>query len=306
MRAIMVTFAILIGLATTQALAQAPSLSPATSLRIANEQLSRSDLTPRQKAQNLILRAGAYWQMNQLSEAFADLDRAEPLDAGMMPHARIQRALILSRSLGDLGKALAALETLPPAAQISAVALVRGEILMASQRNADAIPILEPIYKKGGDDAVRARRLLAQAYFNSSDFKKAVTLYDEMLPGAFERPDRQYPALWRFAAEKLMGLEAVTRLRNDTRPSDRLTWPGPIIKFALGDMSAAELKQAAQSDMLARSMGGACEAAFYIGIVEEKAERLDEARDHYRLARVLCHDGMFEKWGAHARLSKLR
>jgi tetratricopeptide (TPR) repeat protein len=300
------TFAVILGLAIAlPALAQSPSLSPETSLRIANEQLRRSDLTPRQKAQNLILRAEAYWLLGRTEDAFADLAQAEPLDAQLLPLARVQRALILSRSLGQLDQALAALDSLPPQHQTPHVKIMRGEVLMALGRHANAAATLEPIYRAGGDLAVRARRLLAQAYFNMGEFKKSVPLYDEMLIGASERQDRQYAALWRFAAERMAGLEGISRLRNDTRPSDRLTWPGPIIKYLLGDLSATELLQTAQS-VMARGMGGTCEAPFFIGVVEEKAGRPGEARNQYLQAVAPCHSGMFERWGAEARLKNLK
>jgi lipoprotein NlpI len=306
MRKAVMMFVVLFGLATMPALAQAPSLSPETSLRIANEELNRGDLTPRKKAQNLLFRARAYWLLGRTDEAFADLDQAEPLDAMLLPHVRVQRALILSRTLNQVQNALAALESLPAEQQIPAVLIMRGELLMGSGRHTEAASILEPVYRGGSHDAPRARRLIAQAHFNMGNFKKAVTLYDEMLPGAFERHDRQYPALWRFAAERLMGLEAVTRLRNDTRPSDRLTWPGPIIKFALGEITAGELMRAAQTDPQGSSMGSTCEAPFYIGVVEEKAGRSKEANYQYLQVLRNCHSGMFELWAAEARLKVLR
>ena len=83
-------------------------------------------------------------------------------------------------------------------------------------------------------------------------------------------------ALWLYLAKRKAGHDDRTSLRDEVRSSDLKRWPGPAIRYFLGQISGAELERIARSDPNVHYFHQSCDAWFYLG--EEALANGDRAR----------------------------
>jgi lipoprotein NlpI len=116
-------------------------------------------------------------------------------------------------------------------------------------------------------------------------------------------PDDGYVALWLDIANKRG--RSVSRLAKATSASDLTKWPGPIIRFYLGKMTAAELQAATEAPNSATKKAQVCEANFYSGEVALQQRKRDQAIQLFRLAAADCPKSFLEYSSANAELLAL-
>lgn len=177
----------------------------------------------------------------------------------------------------------------------------KGDLLQAGQDYEQAIK-LDP----NDPEALRRRGDLNLAQGNywsaTRDFDQAINLKPGFPDGLFGRglahfyqgdfsPAQQdfaqisaypYPALWLYLAQARAGQEARSALANDTAKVDLKVWPGPVISYFLGNVSADEVLAAAKDPNPQKDREQHCEAYFYLA---EQALAAGKQADANRLFR---------------------
>jgi hypothetical protein len=116
-------------------------------------------------------------------------------------------------------------------------------------------------------------------------------------------PDGLYWRLWRYLAlARLTGIERASgALGPGTPPGPGLPWPGPVIDYLHGSLSAATLLAEAKRSQDARDLSQVCEAHFYLAEDAVLRQRPD-AVDLFRSAVQECPVNFHEYEGATAEL----
>jgi lipoprotein NlpI/predicted negative regulator of RcsB-dependent stress response len=116
-------------------------------------------------------------------------------------------------------------------------------------------------------------------------------------------PKNAYMALWLDIAAGRSGRPS--RLAQATAQIDTTKWPAPVIRFYLGQSTAADLLAAAEDRDVHTRRNQVCEANFYIGERELQKGARQEAARLFRLAAANCPKGFIEWSAADAELKAL-
>jgi lipoprotein NlpI len=127
------------------------------------------------------------------------------------------------------------------------------------------------------NDAHYARR--GRAYLYSGDPAKA---FADMSYAAEVDPKDAYNALWL----DIIGQRGAvpSRLSAAVSKIDMATWPGPVIRLLLGQLTSAALLAAAEDPNPAKKREQLCEANFYGGEMALRQQAKDEATRLFRAA----------------------
>ena len=126
-----------------------------------------------------------------------------------------------------------------------------------------------------------------------TDFKKALLL----------DPKRAYTALWLALAERRDNLPS--ELPQLATQLDMTTWPAPVVRLFLGDLSADAVLAAAANPNSKIMQGQVCEANFYTGELKLLDHAKVEALRLFQLAASNCPRS-FDEWrAANAELRRL-
>lgn len=276
--------------------------------------------------------AGAYAHRGDAYSAKGELDRAiaDYNDAiGFDPKANAERFNnrgLAYRAKGDLQRALAdydaAIARDPKFAAAydnrASVLLARGELAHAVADFSSGIGVEPNVSRYTGrgvaflaqGDPDRAIKDFSQAirldpkyeaayinrgrafYFNGSiakaqaDFKQANEL----------DPKNVYTALWLDLAERSNNLPS--RLTQYAEHIDMSSWPAPLVRFFLGELTWSKLSSAVERDAtLASSQKQICDADFYGGELALLQNSRDEALRLFRLAAQNCKEFVAD-WAA--------
>ena len=117
--------------------------------------------------------------------------------------------------------------------------------------------------------------------------------------------NRFYAALWVHLARQRLGQDNAANLAAQAATLDLSKWPGPVLKFYLGRMTAAEMRAAAADPDAEKTKGQVCEANFFEG--ERELWRGDKAAAVRLLlaARDGCPTNYYEHDAAVAELGRL-
>jgi lipoprotein NlpI len=275
----------------------------------------------------LAKRAASNAELERYDRALADLDRAvllQPRNVGLLIlRSEVYRSLHATPSvIADIDRALAIAPNDP--ALWAASAHANMEAHNDAKAHADIARALE----LGPTDA-KALKVQAFLFINAGDYDRALRSLDEALrtnandvDGLFARgrlwlykqdapkaaADLErlnaanvnlYPALWLFLARSRMGVDGGRELAARTLRSSNYKWPFPVVRFFLGQMTAAEMRAEAASD------DQRCEADFYNGELLLGQGKTEPARAALRAAAGECPVSFVEYEGAGAELRKL-
>ena len=143
------------------------------------------------------------------------------------------------------------------------------------------------------------------ANFNLGNYAQAADDFDATLAGQSGFKGKQWPLLWRYAAQVRARRDARTALARDVGGESLNEWPGPIERFLLGKGPVGELEVAAESDEAAKRSNGKCPAAFFIGIDAVRRGDKQKAREQFQLAQARCPTVSELNWAAASELKRL-
>jgi len=127
-----------------------------------------------------------------------------------------------------------------------------------------------------------------------ADFKKAAEL----------DPKDAYAALWRDLAERRNN--APSHLAEAAKQLDMTTWPAPVIRLFLGELTAEQTFGAAFDPEPATTASQTCEAHFYSGELALLKKNKKEAQRLLKLAADECPSSFIESTAALAELIQLK
>ena len=229
--------------------------------------------------------------------AIADFTEALRLDP-KFANAYGNRGLVYA-SKGDLDRALAdyneALNIRPGAVDYynrGNAHFAKGDLNRAITDYNDAIR-LDPKY----DDVYLAR---GRAYLYSGNLAKALA---DMSPASEVDPKDAYRALWVDIVGQRNNVPS--RLSHAISTIDMTSWPAPVIRMFLGQMTPAEVLAAADVRDLRKKRARLCEANFYSGELALRQGAREEAARLFRLAASDCPLTFAERDAANAELKAL-
>jgi lipoprotein NlpI len=112
-----------------------------------------------------------------------------------------------------------------------------------------------------------------------------------------------YALLWMKLAVLRSHRDDGGRLKTGTAALDLAQWPGPILRFLDGEITAPDLASAAGDPDA--NPGQACEAAFYPGVAALIAGKSDDAKTGLTRAKATCADASVEYAAATIMLRKM-
>ncbi|MES1150542.1 MAG: tetratricopeptide repeat protein, partial [Dongia sp.] len=247
----------------------------------------------------LVMSASASHRLGDDAKAAADLDAALALRPGS-PDAYRRRGIYRMASgdtkggLADFDHAIALNPELMEARMSRGWAMAdREDWAGATADFTDAIEI-DPYNPR----LYAARGVVA---FLSGDDAHAVENFGRAIDVA--RQGAPYALLWMKLAVLRSHRDDGGRLATGAAALALAQWPGPILRFLNGEISAADLTSAA-GDPLANPEQ-ACEAAFYSGIFATIGGKAEEAKTDLTQAKAACADGSVESAAASIALRKM-
>jgi lipoprotein NlpI len=141
----------------------------------------------------------------------------------------------------------------------------------------------------------RAYVLLGRYQEGIADLSHASELYQDDLS----------TILWLYIAQRKTGLNDIDKLRSEIKNIDTRRWPGPAIRYFLGEISATELQRIARTDPEVARFHQACDAWFYLGEEELMRGGRNKARSLFKLTVARCSPEDYEWGAAHLELKKL-
>jgi tetratricopeptide (TPR) repeat protein len=148
-------------------------------------------------------------------------------------------------------------------------------------------------YEKRGD-----------AYFFQSNLTEAIANFEDAISAAPSSNAAVYASLMLHLAMKRQGQDDAGQLAKVAAAADLSKWPGPVLKFYLGQMTAEDVMKAANSDIEMQKWH-VCEANYFTG--EDALLHHQEATGLGRLkaARDGCPKGDTEYRAALVELNRL-
>lgn len=158
------------------------------------------------------------------------------------------------------------------------------------------------------DEALRRRPTDAgahggrgEAYFYLGQFDKA----EADLAAAVKGDGKMaYYALWLWLAQSHQGKDGKTALAPNASGIDLKTWPGPVIDFYLGKVTADQLASAVQGGDAKTQHDQQCEVNFYLGEHALLTGDKDEGKRLLGEAVNNCDHRFIEYMGAKAELAR--
>jgi lipoprotein NlpI len=114
-----------------------------------------------------------------------------------------------------------------------------------------------------------------------------------------------YAALWLHITKARLHQEGNEELAEVAQKADLSSWPGPVLKFYLGQMTEDELMAAAADPDPQTHVGEACEVNFYTGEDALAHQKRTAALARFRAVHDRCIEDYIEYGGALAQLKQL-
>lgn len=243
-------------------------------------------------------RGNAYLAKRDFDRAIADYSEAIRLDPKDAIFYRNRGRA--SRSMGDLGRAIADYS----------------EAIRLDPQYADAYNSRGACYQDRGDldraiaDYNEAIRLNPRSFWSYSNRGRA-WLYSGSVSKALADlnqaadldPKSGYAALWLDIVAQRSGV--ASRLQQAVSQVDMGSWPGPIIRFYLGQLTTDALGAAADNADPVTKKNQLCEANFYTGAFVLRQDAKPEAIRLFKLAAADCPRTYLEWSAAVAELKAL-
>lgn len=118
-------------------------------------------------------------------------------------------------------------------------------------------------------------------------------------------PQNAYSVLWLYLARLHQGKDDITALRDQSRSFNPAVFPGPIIRFYLGEIGADEVMAAVQKGTSQEQREQLCEASFYLGEEALMRGNRDEAARLFRQAIGTNLTYFYEYQGAAVEMQRL-
>lgn len=271
-------------------------------------------------------RCFALKKMGQADKALADCDKAIELDGKNAVAFQVRGMILQDRSDSERARA-----DFDKAVELGgknpALFSDRGNLLLAAGEADKAIADYSAVIDIEGKSAsafvARGGAWLAKGEWDKAlaDYSRAIELAPNDAFAIFNRgvayqlkgdkanavaafkqalkvdPKSAYPALWLFLAQS--GAEAKAELKSRAAKVSQTAWPWPVVRYDLGDITAAQVLAAANAP------GDKCEAHFYIGAELLGKNARDEAVAHLREAVETCPKNFIEYFRAVATLKAL-
>jgi lipoprotein NlpI len=117
-----------------------------------------------------------------------------------------------------------------------------------------------------------------------------------------------YNALWLAVARMKAGIADTDKvsLANNAMTLDLNQWPGPVVKFMMGQAKPEEVAAAANQGDPAKAAERVCDADFYVAEYDLAHDNVAAARPLLQRASEKCPFASFERMGATAELKRLK
>jgi lipoprotein NlpI len=245
-------------------------------------------------------RGNLYKNRKDFEHALADLNEAIRLDPGYAL-AYFSRG-DLYKSKGDIAEAMTDMnQTIRLDPNYALAYFTRGRLSYMLGNGPAAIEDFSKAIKLNANEAT--------SYFNrgvayyvvggrnadaEADFRKAAEI----------NPRDAYAALWRDLAERRNN--APSHLAEATKQLDMTTWPAPVIRHFLGELTVEQTSGAALDTDPNTKSAQTCEANFYSGEFALLKKNKREAQRLLKLAANTCPPSFVESTAALAELIQLK
>jgi lipoprotein NlpI len=159
----------------------------------------------------------------------------------------------------------------------------------------------EALHRQPKDAGAHGGRGDAYSYLGQFDKAEA----DFAAAAAADTKMPYYP-LWLYLAQRHQGKDGKADLEHGAESIDLKTWPGPVIEFYRGKISADDVLAAARAGDEKTQRDQRCEADFYLGEHAVLAGDKDEARRLLSEAVSNCDRRFIEYAGAKAELGRIQ
>jgi lipoprotein NlpI len=266
-----------------------------------DRELARKDLTPRSRADLLVLRSMLFRSMGRESASRRDFQEA----LRVWPDIRFNILAAAATVDANAGRTQPALDQLDKALRERpgqpALLTARAQVRLMLGDNDLAIADLSPLV----DSSPRARWLRVQAYYNKGSHRESSDDVEALMRD-WSGAAPVLPMLWRFANNVKLRRDARGALAADYRAyGEPAEWPAPIVRHLLGHMSAGDLDVAAETDVGARSSNGRCLSALFQGLDALRVGSRNRARELFRLSQARCGPNTSANLAASAELRRL-
>jgi tetratricopeptide (TPR) repeat protein len=274
---------------------------PVNSLKAVDRELERKDLSPKERANLLMLRAIIGLSSGNRSQADRDIALALKTD----PTLKYDLVASRARDMAATGRTQPAIDLVERALRdqpgYAPLVTTRGQVRMMQGDYAQALAD----FSQNAATSDEARRLRAQAYYTAGNYREAVGDLDYLLQSGSKVSLPIYLVLWRYANNVKLGRDARSLLAADIRSYGEPTaWPAPIARFLSGRMTAGELEIAAESDQDAKRTNGRCLASYFIAMDAVRQRARVRARELLQLTQARCGVAHFANWAATAELKR--
>lgn len=267
-----------------------------------DHELSRKDLTPRERGNLLMRRAMHHMATGNRTQADRDIELALRTDPTLKYDMLASRA----RDMAAAGRTQPAIDLVERALQdqpgYAPLVTARGQVRM--MQGDYALALADFSHSAGTSDV--ARRLRAQAFYTNGNYRDAVGDLDYLLQSGSRVSQPIHLVLWRYANNVKLRRDARGLLAADLRSyGEPAAWPAPIARFLAGRITAGELEIAAETDADARRSSGRCLASYFIAMDAVRQGNRPRARELLRLTQARCGMAHFANWAAAAELRRL-
>lgn len=272
------------------------------SLPAVDRELSRKELTAKDRGNLLMYRAMLNLAAGNQSQADRDIDLALRTDPTLKYDLLASRA----RDMAAAGRTQPAIDLVERALQdqpgYGPLVTTRGQVRMMQ---GDYALALADFSQNAGTNDV-ARRLRAQAYYTNGNFREAVDDLDYLLQSGSSVSQPIHLVLWRYANNVKLRRDARGMLTSDLRSyGEPSAWPAPIARFLAGRMTSGELEITVETDAAAKRSDGRCLASYFIAMDTVRQGTQARARELLQLTQARCGIAHFAHWAASAELRRL-
>jgi lipoprotein NlpI len=274
---------------------------PMTSPKAVDRELARPDLTTKERGRLLMFRAMLNLSSGNRSQADRDVAQALKTD----PTLKYDMVASRARDMAAAGRTQPAIDLVEQALRdqpgYGPLLTTRGQVRMMQGDYALALAD----FSQTAPTSDTARRLRAQANYNTGNFKDAVGDLDYLLQSGSKVSQPIYLMLWRYANNVKLHRDARGLLAADLRSyGEPAMWPVQIAHFLTGRMTAGELEIAAESDSGAKRTSGRCLASYFIAMDAVRQGNRIRARELLQLTQARCSVADFANWAATAELKR--
>lgn len=176
----------------------------------------------------------------------------------------------------------------------------RGFIRVAQRDLKNALADFDKAVQLDGSPAILSQRGIARFY--AGRYRDAES---DLAASVAGEPGNAYGVLWLHLARRHQGNNDVATLREQSRALNLSAFPGPIIRFYLGEVTMDDVLIAAKRGTLQQQREQLCEASFYLGEQSLLRGNRDEAVRLYRQAIGTGLTYFYEYQGAAVAMQRL-